>query len=97
MSTISTELRASDDPTSDVAGLLAHGALVIKDSREARDRSRQARVDATWLKQRTHALSVGSNPHSHQPIPGGRTSITTKRGFAVSCARSPRSGRPRPS
>jgi hypothetical protein len=42
MSSINIDPRT--DPTSDVVGLLAHGALVIVQSRNARDRSRQARV-----------------------------------------------------
>ena len=71
MSSINTGLLASDDPISDVAGLLARGALVISDSREARARIRQIRVHATWLRQEARALILGSNPHSLQPISGG--------------------------
>jgi hypothetical protein len=70
MSSGSIDLLTSDDLTSDVAGLLAHGALVIAQSRDARERSRQWHVDATWHRQEAHDLLLRFSPHRLQPISG---------------------------
>jgi hypothetical protein len=70
MSSSGTDLFTPDDATSDVAGLLAHGAVVIAQSRDARDRSQQARVDATWRRQEAHDLILRFSPHRLQRISG---------------------------
>ena len=59
------------DPIPDVARLLAHGALVITQSRDACNRSRRARGAATLRRQEALDLILRFSPQRVEPISGG--------------------------
>ena len=70
MSSSSIDVLVSDGSVFDVASLLALGASVIAQTRQARSKTRYARVHATWLRYEAYSLMMRFSPDCFQPISG---------------------------